>query len=46
MFKPLKVVAVRIPTVAIPEMLTLSKFVWPSTSKSPLMSAPVETKVP
>ena len=26
-FKPLKVVAVRIPAVAIPEMLTLSKFV-------------------
>ena len=29
MFKPLKVVAVRIPTVAIPEILTLSRVAFP-----------------
>ena len=33
-------------TVATPTMLTLSKFVCPSTSKSPLISAPVATTVP
>ena len=32
--------------VVTPAILTLSKFVCPSTSKSPLISAPVATKVP
>ena len=49
---PLVNIVTPVPTLTVsenvvtPAILTLSKLVWPSTSKSPLISAPVATTVP
>ena len=37
---------VKLATLVTPDILTLSKFVCPSTSKSPLISAPVAVIIP